>query len=92
MVTFSKPCTTNKPQSNGPQEIKPIVPIEKLEAQELTKGEYHMYKLCTVPYNANSSSYDLAILFYDTGSVEKWLKFWQNLQAVITGQNITNAQ
>jgi hypothetical protein len=28
--------------------------------------------------------------FYDTGSVEKWLKFWKNLQAIITRQNVTD--
>eukprot|EP00957_Ditylum_brightwellii_P024196 1825113-Ditylum_brightwellii.AAC.1 len=51
-----------------------------------------MYKRCTIPYNANSPTYNLDVPFYDTGSVKEWLKFWQNLQAVITGQNITNAQ
>eukprot|EP00957_Ditylum_brightwellii_P153645 11692955-Ditylum_brightwellii.AAC.1 len=56
------------------------------------KGDYHMYKLCTVPYNANSPTYNLAVPFYYTGSVEDCLKFWQTLQAIITEQNITNAQ
>eukprot|EP00957_Ditylum_brightwellii_P070616 5365636-Ditylum_brightwellii.AAC.2 len=51
-----------------------------------------MYKLCTVPYNTNSPTCNLAVPFYDTGSVEEWLKFWQNLQAVITRQNITDTQ
>eukprot|EP00957_Ditylum_brightwellii_P165300 12585555-Ditylum_brightwellii.AAC.1 len=36
--------------------------------------------------------YNLAVPFFDTGSVEDWLKCWQNLQAIITGQNITDAQ
>eukprot|EP00957_Ditylum_brightwellii_P189950 14461027-Ditylum_brightwellii.AAC.1 len=36
--------------------------------------------------------YNLAIPFYDRGSVEGWLKFQQNLQAITTRQNITNPQ
>eukprot|EP00957_Ditylum_brightwellii_P151679 11550735-Ditylum_brightwellii.AAC.2 len=45
-----------------------------------------------VHYNANLLTYDLAVPFYNTGFVEECLKFWQNLQAVITGQNVINAQ
>eukprot|EP00957_Ditylum_brightwellii_P072439 5505091-Ditylum_brightwellii.AAC.1 len=90
MVTFSKPIPTNSPQGSGPRGLKPIILIEQAEDQELTKGEYHMYKLCTVPHNANSPTYNLAVPFYNTESVEEWLKFQQNFQAVITGQNVTN--
>eukprot|EP00957_Ditylum_brightwellii_P190198 14477884-Ditylum_brightwellii.AAC.1 len=56
------------------------------------KGNYHTYKLYTVPYNTNLPTYDLAVPFYDNGTVEEWLKFCQNLQAVITRQNITDPQ
>eukprot|EP00957_Ditylum_brightwellii_P145759 11099339-Ditylum_brightwellii.AAC.1 len=56
------------------------------------KGNFHMYKLCMVLYNAISPTYNLLIPFFNTGSVEEWLKFWQNLQAVITRQNITDPQ
>eukprot|EP00957_Ditylum_brightwellii_P087307 6645069-Ditylum_brightwellii.AAC.2 len=45
-----------------------------------------------MPYNTNSSTYDLVVLFFDTGTIEEWLKFVQNLSAVIKGQNINNAQ
>eukprot|EP00957_Ditylum_brightwellii_P210364 15364883-Ditylum_brightwellii.AAC.1 len=59
---------------------------------ELTKGNYHMYKLCTVPYNANLPTYNLVVPFYNNGPMEEWLKFCQNLQAAITRQNITDPQ
>eukprot|EP00957_Ditylum_brightwellii_P010711 811813-Ditylum_brightwellii.AAC.1 len=36
--------------------------------------------------------YNLAVPLYDTRSVEESMKFQQNLQAVITGQNVTNSQ
>eukprot|EP00957_Ditylum_brightwellii_P104727 7981343-Ditylum_brightwellii.AAC.1 len=45
-----------------------------------------------VPYNRNSLTYNLVVLFSDTGTVEEWLKFVQNLQVVISKQNITDAQ
>eukprot|EP00957_Ditylum_brightwellii_P042992 3256558-Ditylum_brightwellii.AAC.1 len=70
MVTFSKPLNTVKPQDKGPQKLKPIIPIECPKVDELTKGNYHMYKLCMVPYNANLSTYKLATLFFNTGYVE----------------------
>eukprot|EP00957_Ditylum_brightwellii_P201931 15327861-Ditylum_brightwellii.AAC.1 len=52
----------------------------------MTKGKYHASKLCTVPNNANSPTYNLTSLFYNTGSVEEWMKFQKNIQAVITRQ------
>eukprot|EP00957_Ditylum_brightwellii_P206449 15348458-Ditylum_brightwellii.AAC.1 len=43
-----------------------------------------------VSYNANSPMYNLAVPFYNTGFVEEWLKFQQNLQAVITMEYVTD--
>eukprot|EP00957_Ditylum_brightwellii_P041362 3132191-Ditylum_brightwellii.AAC.1 len=45
-----------------------------------------------VPYNSNSPIYSLVVPVLDTGTVEERLTFVQSLQAVIAGQNITNAQ
>eukprot|EP00957_Ditylum_brightwellii_P072630 5518793-Ditylum_brightwellii.AAC.1 len=47
-----------------------------------------MYSL----YNTNSPTYNLVVLFFDTGAVEEWLNFCKSLEAVITGQNIINIQ
>eukprot|EP00957_Ditylum_brightwellii_P062205 4720726-Ditylum_brightwellii.AAC.1 len=91
-MIFSKPSTSNKPQSNGSRELKLIIPNKQLEAQELTKGKCHTHTLCMVPSNANSPTCNLAVPFYNTGYMEELLKVWQNLQAVITEQNITDAQ
>eukprot|EP00957_Ditylum_brightwellii_P172641 13142200-Ditylum_brightwellii.AAC.1 len=54
------------------------------------KGKYYTYKLYTISYSTNSLKYDLEVPFYDNRSVEEWLKFWQNLQAIINRQNITD--
>eukprot|EP00957_Ditylum_brightwellii_P133863 10207315-Ditylum_brightwellii.AAC.2 len=45
-----------------------------------------------VPYITNLPTYDLVVPFFNAGSVEEWLKFWQNLQAVIIRQTITDHQ
>eukprot|EP00957_Ditylum_brightwellii_P099155 7552075-Ditylum_brightwellii.AAC.1 len=45
-----------------------------------------------IPYNANLPTCNLAIPFFNTGSVEEWLTFWQNIQAIITDQNATDPQ
>eukprot|EP00957_Ditylum_brightwellii_P048193 3657877-Ditylum_brightwellii.AAC.1 len=71
MVTFSIPSNTVELQGNSPQELKSIILIEHPKVHKLTKGNYHMYKLCTVPYNANLPTYDLAIPFFNTESVEE---------------------
>eukprot|EP00957_Ditylum_brightwellii_P172999 13170930-Ditylum_brightwellii.AAC.1 len=61
MTIFYKPISTNKHQ----------------EPQELIKGKEHLCKLCTFPYNAKLPIYNIAVHFYDTGTVEEWLKFGQ---------------
>eukprot|EP00957_Ditylum_brightwellii_P164524 12526113-Ditylum_brightwellii.AAC.1 len=63
MVSFSKPLEVVEPQGNSPQELKPIIPIEHPKVHKLTKGNCHMYKLCTVPYNANLPTHDLGSFF-----------------------------
>eukprot|EP00957_Ditylum_brightwellii_P117061 8929079-Ditylum_brightwellii.AAC.1 len=69
MVTFSKPSTTSKPQGNGLQKLKIIITIERSQVRECTKGNYHMYRLCTVPYNTNLPMYNIAVPFYNNRSV-----------------------
>eukprot|EP00957_Ditylum_brightwellii_P200054 15250948-Ditylum_brightwellii.AAC.1 len=63
MVTFSKPIHGNEPQGNIPQELKPIILLERPKPQELANGKYHMYKLCMVPYNNNSPTSNLVVPF-----------------------------
>eukprot|EP00957_Ditylum_brightwellii_P047104 3577232-Ditylum_brightwellii.AAC.1 len=92
MVTFSKPIAGNQPQGNDPQELKPIILLERPKPQELVNSKYHSHKLCTTPCNTNSPTYDLVVLFFDTGTIEEWLKFAHNLSAIITGQNIIDVQ
>eukprot|EP00957_Ditylum_brightwellii_P184738 14070493-Ditylum_brightwellii.AAC.1 len=58
----------------------------------MAKGYYHTYKLYMVPCNTNLATYNLVVPYFDEEIVKEWLKFWQNLEVVITGQSITDTQ
>eukprot|EP00957_Ditylum_brightwellii_P173771 13229749-Ditylum_brightwellii.AAC.1 len=92
MVTFSKLIIGDNPQCSYPQELRPIIPFKRDKPQELVKGECYTYTLRTIPYNVNMPTYGLVAPYFDVGTIKGWLKFWQNLEAVITRQNITDAQ
>ena len=53
----------------------PPIPLEKPEKKALTKGEYHTYKLRSMPTEANSPIYELSIPFFGTGMCEEYLVF-----------------
>ena len=50
-----------------------------------------MYELCTNLSSATSSMCQLDIPLYSNGTVEKWLRFCNNLGRVVQGQNVTGA-
>ena len=78
--------------SNGETATRYIVPIIGLERPEkttLTKGEYVVLKCRTNPTEESSSTYDLPIPYYSTGTPEEWLRFERNLEKAFTGQNLT---
>ena len=74
----------------NPNTKRSVIPIKRSEANTLEKGHYHMYSLCTSPTSVDSPVYKLAILFFDNGLAEEWIKFWRNLEAVLKGQNVTS--
>ena len=68
-----------------------IVPIIGLNRPEntLSKGEYTVLICRTDPTDETSSSYDLPIPYFSTGTPEEWLRFVRNLSKVFVGQNLT---
>ena len=56
---------------------------------ELTKGQYHLYKLHTVPDDASSAMYELSIPYFSTGLIEGWLQFRKALKRACAGQHTT---
>ena len=69
--------------------VPPPIPLERPTVKELKKQEYLTMKLRSDPADANSQTYDLTIQFFKTGTPEEWLLFQQDLNWVLTGQNIT---
>jgi len=70
--------------------VIPVIPLEKPEEKQLKPGEFHKYKLRTVPTNEKSTTYELDIEFFDNGTPEKWLMTRRAILQVIHGQNITD--
>ena len=60
--------------------IVPIIGLERPEKPTLTKGEYVVLKCRTNPLEESSSTYDLPIPYYSTGTPEEWLRFERNLE------------
>ena len=69
--------------------IVPIIGLNRPEKQTLNKGEYVVLKCRTDPMDDTSSSYDLPISYFSTGTPEEWLRFVRNVSKVFIGQNLT---
>ena len=69
--------------------LKPAIPFTRGPGKKLERGEYHAYKLRTVPGDSNSPVYELSVPFFSAGTPEEWLKFMKNIQAVFVGQDVT---
>eukprot|EP00957_Ditylum_brightwellii_P164519 12525717-Ditylum_brightwellii.AAC.1 len=78
--------TTTK-QSN-PNVKRAIILFLRPIPRKLERGPFHTYKLCTIPADATSLLYKLAIPFFKKGTPEEWIKFQHGLAAVLKGQNI----
>ena len=89
--TYSKTATKEVSASHTSQTryIVPIIGLNRPEKQTLNKGEYVVLKCRTDPTDETSSSYDLPIPYFSTGTPEEWLRFVRNLSKVYVGQNLT---
>ena len=75
--------------TNNVRYIVLFIRLEHPEKTALSKGEYVVLKCRTDPTDESSSTYDLPIPYYSTGTPEEWLCFERNLKKVFTGQNLT---
>ena len=66
-----------------------VIPFERPQAKTLEKGQYHTYKLRTVPTDTASPVYELTVPFFSSGTAEEWIKFRRGVAAVLAGQNVT---
>ena len=79
------PPTTN---TKGAKKAPPI-PLERDDVRSLKRGDYLAYKLRNVPGDDSSPVYELCVPYFGTGTCEEWLKFRNNLEKVLLGQNVT---
>jgi len=68
--------------------IAPI-PLERPDKKPLRKDESLTFKLRNNPAEADSTTYEFTIRFFETGTPEECLDFVRDTKRVITGQNIT---
>ena len=92
-MSHSKPVdfSTGVTAKNGRTPVEPPIALVRPDNATLRKGQYHTYKLRTNPTSASSSTYELDVPLFSTGTVEEWLRFRNNLGRVIKGQNATGA-
>ena len=68
--------------------IAPI-PLERPEKKSLSKQDYLTFKLRSNPAEADSTTYELTVPFFKSGTPEEVLDFVRDVNRVIQGQNIT---
>eukprot|EP00957_Ditylum_brightwellii_P204336 15338745-Ditylum_brightwellii.AAC.1 len=82
-----KSAPTSMQQSN-PDVKRAIIAFQTPSPRQLECGQFHTYKLHTIPADATSPIYELSVTFFDEGTPEEQIKFRHGLQAVLKGQNV----
>eukprot|EP00957_Ditylum_brightwellii_P199947 15242565-Ditylum_brightwellii.AAC.1 len=70
-------------QQSNPDVKQAAIAFQRPFLRQFECSQFHMYKLCTTPAGAASPIYKFSIPFFDKGTPEEWIKFWQGLQAVL---------
>ena len=90
---YSKFASVDQQSENGESHrlcmTLPPIPLEREERQVLEDGNYVSFKLRAVPVDPESQLYSLSVLYYSTGTPERWILFRKNLDKVLIGQNVT---
>ena len=85
MPVLSKPSSI---QSFKKRMLEPPILLTRPDKKELQKGQYLSFKLYNDPANANSTTYELSVPYFETGTPEELIDFVIDTERVITGQNI----
>eukprot|EP00957_Ditylum_brightwellii_P083314 6334751-Ditylum_brightwellii.AAC.1 len=78
-----------KPRRSNPEVKWSVILFPRPAPKQLTRGQFHAYKLRTTPADATSPLYKLSVPFFDCGTPKEWIKFRRGLTAVLKGQNVT---
>ena len=76
-------------KTNSKRILVPPIPLERPEKKKLDKSDYATFKLRNDPAEANSTQYEIAIKYFQSGGPEEVLEFIRDIKRVIVGQNIT---
>ena len=87
MANQSKFQQGNKEQKATNTYLPPI-PIEK-KIKDLKKGEYVTVKCKTDPSSASSTSYEINVQIFNSGTPEEFLRWMKNFYRAATGQGAT---
>eukprot|EP00957_Ditylum_brightwellii_P155585 11843492-Ditylum_brightwellii.AAC.1 len=61
-------------QSN-PDVKRAIIPFPRPIPRQLERGQFHTYKLHTIPADTTSPLYKFSVPFFNKGTPEEWIKF-----------------
>lgn len=70
--------------------LVPIIPLVLPEKHVLIKGEYIFIKFCSIPFNNNSLTFNLPLLYFKTGTAEEYLRWIINLEKACIDQGCTS--
>ena len=69
--------------------VIPAISLDRPEPKQLSTGQFLTLKCQNTPGDADSTTYNLQIPYFGSGTAEEWLQFVDNLNKGIKGQNIT---
>ena len=75
-------------ETRGHRILQPAIPYERPKTKKMERGEFHNYKLRTVPGDAASPIYELSVPFFSSGTPEEWIRFHKNVKQVALSRRI----
>ena len=69
--------------------LPPPIPLERPPPRILQKDEYLVMKLRSEPKRSSSPVYELSVPYFKNGTPEEWMKFLENFEKIIIGQDLS---
>ena len=85
---MTKTNNKKKASTESAQLIVPAISLDRPEPKQLASGQYLTLKCQNTPGDPDSTTYNLQIPFFGSGTAEEWLIFLDNLNKGIVGQHL----
>ena len=69
--------------------LPPPIPLKRPVIRTLQKDKYLVMKLWSIPNKSTSPVYELNVPYFKDSTLEEWLKFLENFNKVLVGQDLT---